>query len=239
MARIDLKEAAFRAGVSRSTLNRHIRNNKIPYTIDEKNKRYVDPEDIERFFGDRANRTAGPAPVDPAGDPMRAAPVHGAPVDAGARSGSCAAPVDPAGDPMRDAPVHGAPVDAGARSGSCAAPVDPAGDPMRDAPVHGAPTDAGARSGSCGSGLSEGALLAKLDQMHETLRYSIACIHALNTKRPGLITRVVMAVPIAWCVMSGVYVAGFWAKYGLSETLRYGEISYTALLNQIPGLWPF
>ena len=53
------------------------------------------------------------------------------------------------------------------------------------------------------------------------------------------VRRGLTALALGWGVMSGVYIAGFWVQFGAAETVRYGQISYTALLNLLLSFWPF
>ena len=66
-------------------------------------------------------------------------------------------------------------------------------------------------------------------------------LHGIETRLParsGFLYRATLSVPVAWCVVSGVYLVGFWQYYGLDELVRIGKVSFTALYASIWSLWP-
>ena len=86
------------------------------------------------------------------------------------------------------------------------------------------------------------ALQSVLDDVRADLRVNCAAIERIEAKtdtRQGTWMRGLTALALGWGVMSGVYIAGFWVQFGAAETVRYGQISYTALLNLLLSFWPF
>ena len=86
------------------------------------------------------------------------------------------------------------------------------------------------------------ALQSVLDDVRADLRVNCAAIERIEAKadtRPGILARGLISLAPGWSVMSSVYIAGFWAQFGMAELVRYGQISYTALLNLLLSFWPF
>ena len=81
--------------------------------------------------------------------------------------------------------------------------------------------------------------LAVLSSTLEEVRAEIERLEKIATVRQGKWARGLTNVAFGWCVMSGVYVAGFWAEYGTETLVKYGEISGSALINLVMSLWPF
>ena len=86
------------------------------------------------------------------------------------------------------------------------------------------------------------ALQSVLDDVRADPRVNCAAIERIEAKtdtRPGILARGLISLALGWSVMSSVYIAGFWAQFGMAELVRYGQISYTALLNLLLSFWPF
>ena len=82
----------------------------------------------------------------------------------------------------------------------------------------------------------------ELTETRSALRNGQTMLHRIEEKvkaRPGLVTRALFALPIAWCVMSGVYMAGFWFAFGSTEFWRVGQVSLSALVKAFWSYWPF
>ena len=86
------------------------------------------------------------------------------------------------------------------------------------------------------------ALQSVLDDVRADLRVNSAAVERIEAKadtRPGILARGLISLALGWSVMSSVYIAGFWAQFGMAELVRYGQISYTALFNLLLSFWPF
>ena len=79
------------------------------------------------------------------------------------------------------------------------------------------------------------ALISEIDEV----RTAIHRINAPTSAPQGKLVRVLSGLALGWCMMSGVYVAGFWAEYGTQELVKYGEVSVSALFYLVLSLWPF
>ena len=66
-------------------------------------------------------------------------------------------------------------------------------------------------------------------------------LHGIETRLParsGFLYRATLSVPVAWCLVSGAYLVGFWQFYGLDELVRVGRVSFGSLYASIWSLWP-
>ena len=84
---------------------------------------------------------------------------------------------------------------------------------------------------------------ADLKQLMEETRNAVRVgrvilgrIEETLTARPGVLIRALVALPVAWCVASGVFVVGILATYGPVQFLQLGHTVFTALRNTY---WPF
>ncbi len=88
-------------------------------------------------------------------------------------------------------------------------------------------------------GLTLGDLRSDIADMRAALVYSVQQVNATLTARPGFLGRSLLALPVAWCVLSGVYVAGFFVAFGPNEFWRVGQLSLGALIRMLLSYWPF
>ena len=84
-----------------------------------------------------------------------------------------------------------------------------------------------------------GDLRSDLAALRSALVYSVQQVNATLTARPGFLARSLMALPVAWCVLSGVYVAGFFLAFGPNAFWRVGQLSFSALVGTLLSYWPF
>ena len=226
-----LTEAAKAVGKSRAALSKAIRTGKLVASKDSTGRYVIAPVDLHKAYPVNAVADNPTSATDnqPTGDPANAPGDPPAPVVDNLTN---ATDNQPAGDP----------------GGSADTPSEAMIALLRSQPDRLVAELERKRAQSPGShspeepgqdGPTLGDLRSDLADLRSALAYSIQQVNATLSARPGFLARSLMALPVAWCVLSGVYVAGFFLAFGPNAFWRVGQLSFSALIGTLLSYWPF